>query len=85
MLAAMLLLTVPLAAMHFSTSVIWTASDFAVAGVLLLGTGLLCEFILRIVRKPKLRLMLCAAILLLLFLIWAELAVGIFGSPLAGS
>lgn len=80
-----LLLFIPLVAMQFTSDVQWTVFDFIVAGVLLLGTGLLCELVLRKVKKLEYRIAICGAILLALFLIWAELAVGIFGTPLAGS
>ncbi len=84
-LAATLLLLIPLAAMQFTPEVKWTAFDFLVAAILLYGTGFLCEAVLRKVRKPGRRLALCGAILLAMILIWAELAVGIFGTPFAGS
>ena len=79
------LLLIPFVAMQFTSEVNWSLSDFIIAGVLLLGTGLLIELVLRVVRKPLHRLLLCGIILLALFLIWAELAVGIFGTPFAGS
>jgi hypothetical protein len=79
------LLLIPLIGMQFSDEVNWTLSDFIVAGVLLLGTGLLCELVLRKVRKTKHRIALCIGILLVLAVIWIELAVGLFGSPFAGS
>lgn len=84
-LTVALLLLVPLIAMQFTNEVSWSPFDFVVAGVLLLGTGLLCELVLRKVRTVKYRLILCGVILLALLLIWAELAVGIFGTPFAGS
>ena len=80
-----LLLFIPLIAMQFSTGVDWDGVDFAIAAVLLFGTGLLCEFVMRRVKKKESRLALIGGILVILFLIWAELAVGIFGSPIAGS
>ena len=80
-----LLMCVPIIAMHFTDEVAWSFTDFVVAGVLLLGTGLSCEFILRRFRKPWHRLLLCSAVLLVLLLVWAELAVGVFGTPFAGS
>ncbi len=83
--AATLLLLAPLVAMQFTTEVYWTFSDFVIAAVLLYGTGLACELVLRKVRSTKNRVLVCAAILLALFLVWAELAVGIFGTPFAGS
>lgn len=79
------LLLIPLIAMQFTAEVNWTLFDFVVAGVLLLGTGLMCELAIRKVKKMDLRIGLITAILVMLFLIWAELAVGIFGTPFAGS
>ncbi|GAB4018590.1 hypothetical protein [Spirosoma koreense] len=79
------LLFIPLLAMQFTTEVNWTLSDFIVAGILLYGTGLLCELVLRKVTRFEYRIALCAILLITLLLVWAELAVGIFGTPLAGS
>lgn len=80
-----ILLSIPLIAMQFTNEVNWDLTDFIVAGILLFGTGLLCEFVMRKITKPKHRIALCGTILLVLALIWIELAVGIFGSPFAGS
>ena len=63
----------------------WSPIDFITAGVLLLGTGLACELVLRKVRSTGYRIAICAGILLALFIIWAELAVGLIGTPFAGS
>ncbi len=86
---AALLLLVPLIAMQFSKEVNWELRDFVIAGVLLFGTGLLIELILRtVLRTVKNRLhrvLLLAFTILALLLIWIELGVGIFGSPFAGS
>jgi hypothetical protein len=84
-LTVALLLMVPLIAMQFTDEVKWDLLDFAVAGTLLLGTGLTIDLAIRKIQVTRTRIIVCAAILLGLFLIWAELAVGIFGSPLAGS
>jgi Trk-type K+ transport system membrane component len=78
LLTAALLLLIPLIAMQFTDEVNWTLPDFIAAGVLLLGTGLLCELVLRKVKKTKLRIAIFLVILATLLLIWAELAVGIF-------
>lgn len=80
-----LLLCIPLIAMQFSEEVEWSIFDFLVAGVLLFGTGLVAELVLRKVKNRNSRIGLIAIILLALFIIWAELAVGIFGTPFAGS
>jgi hypothetical protein len=71
--------------MQFTDQVIWKPADFIVAGVLLLGTGLVCELVIRKTKNIKYRIAICSAVLVLLVLVWLELAVGIFGSPLAGS
>ena len=80
-----LLLLIPFVAMQFTDEVKWNRFDFLVAGSLLLGTGLLCELVLRKVSKVQARIAICGAILVALVLIWIELAVGIFGTPFAGS
>ncbi|WP_276497350.1 hypothetical protein [Pontibacter litorisediminis] len=84
-LAVAMLLAVPLLGTLFTDSVNWGLFDFILAGVLLLGTGLLWELVARKVRKAEYRIALCAAILVALLLIWIELAVGLFGTPFAGS
>ena len=80
-----LLLLVPFITMRFTNEVKWSPFDFVVAGILLLGTGLACEFALRVVKKTQYRIAACAAILMVLFVIWAELAVGLIGTRFAGS
>ncbi|QCK16552.1 hypothetical protein [Mangrovivirga cuniculi] len=79
------LLLIPFTAMQFTTEVSWSLFDFIVMGILLTGTGLVIELILRKVKGFKYRLILCLAILGLFFLVWVELAVGIFGTPIAGT
>lgn len=79
------LLLLPLLAMQFTSEVDWNVFDFLIGGILLLATGLGCELVLRKVKKTSHRLAICFAILFILFLVWAELAVGIFGTPFAGS
>ncbi len=85
LLTATTLLLLPFIAMQFTREVNWSLSDFVIAGILLFGTGLTIELVLRKIRQTKYRLLLCSIILLALFLVWAELAVGIFGTPFAGS
>ena len=80
-----IILLIPFIAMQFTEEVSWTVSDFIVMGILLLGTGLLFELVLRKVTKIKYRTFLLVAIILTFLLVWAELAVGIFGTPFAGS
>lgn len=76
-----LLLFIPLIAMQFTDEVNWTLLDFVFAAILLLGAGLMCEFVIRKVNIIKYRVTTCLVLLVALLLIWAELAVGIFGTP----
>ena len=80
-----LLLLIPFVAMQFTEEVNWSLFDFVVMGILLLSTGLLLDLVLRKVKTVQNRFLLGFVVLLAFFLIWAELAVGIFGSPFAGS
>lgn len=84
-LTVVFLLLIPFVAMQFTDEVDWKLGDFVIMGILLLGTGMLCELTIRKVKNLDYRIGLIALILVALFLIWAELAVGIFGSPFAGS
>ncbi len=85
MVTVTLLLFIPFIAMFFTEEVDWNLMDFAVAGFLLFGTGFMCELVLRKVKKIRHRLAICAVILVALLLVWIELAVGIFGTRVAGS
>lgn len=85
LVAIAFLLLLPLIAMQFSSEVVWTLSDFVIMGFLLLVTGLSVEIVLRKVQTTSSRLVAVGIVLFVFFLIWAELAVGIFGTPFAGS
>lgn len=86
LLTASVILLIPFVAMQYeNTGVNWDIFDFIVMGILLFGTGILCELVLRKVHSFKYRALICGAVLLAFFLVWAELAVGIFGTPFAGS
>lgn len=79
------ILLLPLIGMQFSNEVNWTGSDFLIAGILLPTLGLGIELVFQIAKNKTSRIILVGLILLVGFLIWAELAVGLFGSPFAGS
>ncbi|MEM7511843.1 MAG: hypothetical protein AAF388_12980 [Bacteroidota bacterium] len=84
MITAIILL-IPSIAIQFTEEVNWVIEDFIVAGALLLGFGLLLDLSIRLVKKSRYKVLLIIAILILFLLVWAELAVGIFGTPLAGN
>jgi hypothetical protein len=79
------LLLIPLIGMQVSDEVNWSVFDFIVAAVLLLIAGSAVLLVVNKVKAKKSRTLLVVGILFLLFLVWAELAVGIFGSPFAGN
>ena len=79
-----ILLLIPLVAMQLTKEVNWSLFDFIIMGAMLSITGLVGEVILKKVKKSKHRLILYITIVMIFFLIWAELAVGIFGTPFAG-
>jgi len=85
LLTVAILLLIPLIAMQFTAEVNWTPYDFVVAGFLLIGTGLIFDLVIRKIKNIKSRIAISLVLLIALLLIWAELAVGIFGTPLSGS
>lgn len=79
-----LILSVPLVAMLFTDEVDWNVGDFTVIGTLLIGAGFIFELITTRL-DAKYRPVIAAVVVVAVLLVWAELAVGIFGSPIAGS
>lgn len=79
------ILLIPYIAMQFTEEVDWRLPDFIIIGTLLFGTGFIYEAFVKRVMNPANRAALTLALLFTLFLIWAELAVGVFGTPFAGS
>ena len=63
----------------------WGIFDFLIMGLLILFFSIAINLILNHLNPSKLRLILIFIFVILFFLIWAELAVGIFGTPLAGT
>lgn len=79
------LLLIPLIAMQFTGEVNWTVFDFLVMGVLLLSAGFGIQYILKKQKGREKKGIYILLLILAFLLIWAELAVGIFGTPFAGS
>ena len=79
------ILIAPLIAMQFTGEVHWTPFDFAVATILLGATALAIELAIRVIGRPTWCVAAVLAILFGLVLVWAELAVGVFGTPFAGN
>ena len=85
LLIIVVLLCIPLIAMQFTNEVVWSLSDLIIAGILLLGTGIVIEVVARNVKEKRTRIGMIIGTLVVLFLVWTELAVGVFGTPFAGS
>ncbi|WP_288441316.1 hypothetical protein [uncultured Chryseobacterium sp.] len=79
------LLSIPLIGNLFSKEVNWSGADFLIAGALLFTTAFLINLIRNRIKKQSQKVMICIFIVLTITLVWIELAVGIFGSPFAGS
>ncbi|MBO0341709.1 hypothetical protein [Flagellimonas profundi] len=81
----LVLLAIPFIAMQFSSEVQWSLFDFVVAGGLLLAVGFSIDLTIRKVKTVHMKYVAITTIVILFLLIWAELAVGVFGTPWAGS
>jgi hypothetical protein len=79
-LVTVCLLLIPLVAMQFTAEVVWTASDFVIAGALLFGTGLTYLLVARMGNNGTYRLGVGVAVAAGLLLVWINLAVGFIGS-----
>lgn len=74
------LLLIPYAAMQFTDEVLWTASDFVIAGAMLFSAGLAFLFLKETRHNTEYRIASAMLVGSALFLTLANLAVGIIGS-----
>jgi uncharacterized membrane protein SirB2 len=79
------LLLIPFIASQFSDEVNWSAYDYLVMAILLGSTSVVLNFVLTKAKNKQSRWAWGIAVILVLVLIWVEIAVGVFGSPIAGS
>ena len=80
-----LLLLIPMIAMQLTDEVNWSFFDFIIMGIMLSFTGLALGIIIKKVKYHKYRNIFIAIIIIIFLLIWAELGVGLFGTPFAGN
>lgn len=78
------LLLLPLFGTLLSDGVNWSNADFFLMGAGLLAVGIDIDLILRRTETQKNRLLLIGGLIGLFLLVWVELAVGLFGSPIGG-
>jgi hypothetical protein len=76
----LVLLLIPLVAMQYTNEVVWTLSDFIIAGTMLFGTGLAYKLITVKANSLSYKIAVGLALFSGLFLVWANLAVGLIGS-----
>ena len=84
-LSPLFLLLIPLFGTIFSNQVNWALFDFILMGILLGLLGLSIHFILERVQNKRVRIVPIIFVILIFLMIWVELAVGVFGTPFAGS
>lgn len=80
-----ILLLLPYVAMQFSREVNWTISDFGVASVLLFSLTFILNLIINKIKPKRSKIILMIIVFLAFIILWVEMAVGIFGSPIAGN
>jgi hypothetical protein len=81
----LLLLLLPLIGMFFSNEINWSFFDFIIMGILILSLSFSIKQVLKTTKNINYRILIITVILILFLLIWAELAVGVFDTPFAGS
>jgi hypothetical protein len=79
-LATAFVLLLPLVAMQITDEVVWDLADFAVAGLLLAGTGFTYELAASQTNMTAYRVALGVALATAFILVWMNLAVGLIGS-----
>lgn len=85
LMAILILLSIPFIAMQFTSEVNWDLFDFGVAFVFFSLLFSAMEVILLWKVSLKTKFISLLVLLLAFMLLWAEMAVGIFNSPIAGS
>lgn len=79
------ILLIPLIGNFTTESVNFQLGDFIAAAILIFSLGMSIDLANQKLRNSKYRYWIVGLIILLFLLLWAELAVGIFGTPFAGS
>ena len=78
-------LLIPWFMMQIADDVNWSFADFAMMGGMLLILGQVLYFLVNATSRSKHAVALTIVVLLLFLLTWAELGVGLFGTPFAGN
>ena len=81
----LLLLLLPLIGMFVSNQFNWSFFDFFIMGILILSLSFGIKQVFKTTKNIKYRILIIGTIVIVFLLVWAELAVGIFDTPFAGS
>ena len=79
------LLLIPLIGMTITDEINWSPFDFIFMGSLLIFLSVGINFVSNRAKNLKNRVLYIGILVIIFMLIWAELAVGLFGTPFAGS
>ena len=79
------LLLIPLIGMAITDEINWSSFDFIIMGSLLIFLSIGINFVSNRAKNFKNRVLYIGILVLIFMLIWAELAVGIFGTRFGGS
>jgi len=82
---SLLLLLIPLIGMAITDEINWSPFDFIIMGSLLIFLSIGINFVINRTKNLKNRVLYIGILVIIFMLIWAELAVGLFGTPFAGS
>lgn len=85
LLFTLFILLIPFVAMQYSNEVNWSIFDFLIGGLIIFSGCIILNLIWQKTKKHKLKYLYITLTVIILVLIWAELAVGIFGSIFAGN
>jgi len=75
---------IPAFAMLFTDEVRWSLFDFVIMGLMLVALGVGVRLVAKRVQGSTRLFLIIAIIILLFLLLWGEIAVGLFGSPISG-
>ena len=79
------LLLIPLIGSAITDEINWSPFDFIIMGSLLIFLSIGINLVSNRTKNLKNRLLYIGILVIIFMLIWAELAVGLFGTPFAGS
>ena len=84
-LPPLFLLLIPLIGMAITDEINWSPFDFIIMGFLIIFLSIGINFVSNREKNLKKRILYIGALVLIFMFLWAALAVGIFGTPFAGS